>query len=134
MVFLRLVTDCGDAARITQEDITRSMQAHRDALLRACHRFLQMASLLSQQREDPLQAHRQTVEQTASALRASVSMKLQLEQLLRYAELSGLPWREVLEAYRDSGLLPVGSRKEGKERLEQLMRDLTDPAGEPHLC
>jgi hypothetical protein len=58
--------------------------------------------------------------------RASVTMKRQLHQLLTYAALCKTDWQSLLEQYRREGKLPVRSREEGKQRMEELRHELID--------
>lgn len=62
----------------------------------------------------------------AKDLHATVAMKRRLEQALRYAELAGIDWQEIVQEYHIQRLLPASDKEAGKQILERLIYELQD--------
>ena len=123
MVFLRLATDRGEA--VTAEAVSSAVERCLPNLLRV----LDILRALSREREEDMPDSSLYEE-----LRCSHAMRLRLAQLLRYAALARIPLEPVLDRYRAMHLLPCPGRKEGKEILERLERDLSEPCLQPPVC
>ena len=57
-------------------------------------------------------------------MRCSKVMGDQLAQLIKYCRLSGIDYKAVLDEYYTNGLLPCGSKREGKKCLFELKQRL----------
>lgn len=60
----------------------------------------------------------------AEQLHCSVTMERQLIQLLTYCELAGIQWKSIAEHFQNTGRIPVRTRSEGKQILEELRHEL----------
>lgn len=119
MLFLKVVSDHG---------IPEKGQAYQPGTL---HKLLSNAGgelvpffqgLLEEQEETPQLETSGETERLKEELHCSVTMAAEVEQLMRYVNLSGLELSTILEADREAGRLPCKDKKEGKGYLAQLKR------------
>lgn len=114
--FLKLVSDAGDAGSVTEETVTRLVEEHADKI-----------SDLIDMIRNRLSGVPGSIDNNDihDMLFASSTMKIQADELLRFAESLGLDGRQV---FIDAGLDEVSSRAQGKEVIARVRSILT------HIC
>ena len=106
MLFLKVVSDHGIREELPQE--------YQKEMLP----FLNV--LMNIQTEEETREWNIEAERLEKELHCSVTMAAEVEQLLRYVNLTGVNLHAVLEADRAAGILPCKDKKEGKAYLAQL--------------
>ena len=135
MIFLKVVTDHGREEGVTQKEMARSVVEGMEAcsgelseeIKRIYEHFVSSGGSETEgEQENPSDICNPDASELAKEFQASVTMELQLQQLLRYVVAAGMEtrfWEEV-SSYRQQELLPVNSRREGKKLLETLMKNI----------
>ncbi|MBQ1439275.1 MAG: hypothetical protein IIZ10_06275 [Solobacterium sp.] len=113
---LKLVSDFGETGQIQFDPAWSSMI--KNAVLQEAERMETVPPHPEKQVPD--------CAALAQELHATVAMKRRLEQALRYAELAGIDWNEIVRQYREDGLLPSADKEAGKQILERLIYDIQD--------
>lgn len=70
----------------------------------------------------------------ADSLLTSAAMRVQCQQLVRYAVLADFPVQAWIRSLRESGRLPVPDRRSGKKILDELQNTLTAGTIPAYLC
>ena len=122
MVFLRLVSDFGDADVSREEVISLQAQA-LPVYLSTLDAMEAFVSFFLSKPAEP-EAEDEAVSAFLQDIHATCAMRLQMEQLLRYARLTGFPTEEVLSRFRAEGKLPCPSKKEGVSLLAAFEHEL----------
>lgn len=121
MIFLKVVSDYGDGAVLNQETISRLIDKNMDSITESV-KLLDEAGFTAQQIFSP--EEEACINRTADGIRCSVTMKLQLRQLLHYYKLVNGSFIKMLDDFYTENLLPCKSKKEGKIYFEQLKEKL----------
>ena len=122
IVLLKAVSDAGETAALTPDRL-RAICAAVAAGVTDCLTGLSEAV-------DAYRAEEETIEEPAlmakaeADLNGSEAMRLRLHRILCWQALSGEDLRKLVRKLYEDGSLPAGSKKKGKEVLEQLERDI----------
>lgn len=127
ILVLRMPTDSGgeDAENLTPELISGMMEKNLPELESVLDRLRAFSRMLEKHEGELAEEDRNALLQVGEALRCSASMRMKLEQLIRYAVSAGIPYREFFERCGMEGRLPVPGRKEGKDLLAEFEHELT---------
>ena len=123
ILFVKIVSDDGDGRSVDAKTVERLTDAAAPVLLdliaRAGHMSDQIraghgtggtyADLLGRLEKD---------------LHVSETMRIQLEQLFKYAMLAEIDMKRLIEEYDKAGKLPCKDRREGKKILEQIRNSI----------
>ena len=113
---LKLVSDFGDTDKLTFDPAWAEKLS--EAVLAEAERMETVPARPAKRMPD--------CDALCSELHATAAMRARLEQALRYAELSGINWQAMEEAYRRKGLLPANDKETGKKLLEDFIHELQD--------
>ena len=116
--FLRLVTDAGEGQTVKAEDITRAMQSRLPELLSEIQEFLDRSRRLSEKPPVLKPEDEALLDRLCTDLHCSAVMTAQLQQLVKYLSLAGLPWQAHAEALYENGTLPCRDKRSGKKVLD----------------
>lgn len=120
MVFLKIVSDYGDADAVTPERVKELCSLHMEALADFAGRLC----AIGRREEKPALGDAAEEERLCRMLCCSVSMEASVKQLIRYCRLAGVEFDAAIrELYRE-GMLPCRTKKEGKRCLEELGKRL----------
>ncbi len=124
MVFLKVVSDAGEAEQVSSQQTASIMEAYQEPLLAFIKR-LSGISYGGTKRESSLWQERNArIERLSMDMHCSKVMKDLLEQHIHYLELSGAEYSSVIQDMYREGLLPCKDKREGKLRFEELKRRL----------
>ena len=132
MIFVKVVSDHGIQKKETDKErpqipMKELMEQTQEPLFSYLETLRKISDL---QEEDGIKQGRIRQESQNEAARlgeslhASVTMRMELEQLLYYWKLTGTGYQALLEEYSGRGILPVKDKREGKKILEQLKANL----------
>lgn len=123
MLFLKVVTDHGvdmqGQVAVDKEEFSRIMQ---DAGERAVVFFDEIRKLMCAQKAQNQEKEKTDATRLALAddLCCSVTMRVELEQLLTYWKLAGYDAKELIDEYYEQGLLPCKDKRVGRRVLNEL--------------
>ena len=132
--FIKLVSDAGE--RIDQSKITELFALQEEKICGYIDTLLgagaDKASIDKKTKGENIADSNATddtksswnIDRLTSDMRCSKVMGDQLSQLIKYCRLSGIDYKAVLEEYYAKGLLPCGSKREGKKCLFELKQRL----------
>ena len=120
MLFLRYATDTGESLP-SAEAVSEESARHLPVLLPILHSCLSFHEAL---REENRTGNPEVSEDLVRDLRCSESMRLQLRQMALYARLTCFPWDRMTAGLYHEGLLPAPGRKEGKDILARIRKQL----------
>lgn len=121
LIFLKVVSDYGDMIALKQDSVSRLIQKQISLMAEWIQR-LRGAGLTSQL---PFSLEEEEcLKKIAGDIRCSVTMELQLRQMLHYYKLVNGSFMETLNDFYVERTLPCNSKKEGKIYFEQLKEKL----------
>ncbi|MGN0255724.1 MAG: hypothetical protein ACI4D6_07105, partial [Chordicoccus sp.] len=112
---LKFVTDSGETEHITPDIVRHAAEV-------AVPQAAEYLRLIADRTECERTAV-PDIETLAEQLHASSTMRAQLLQLVRYADLMRIEWRGLVHQWADLGLFPAKDRRAGKRLLAEL-RDM----------
>lgn len=112
MLFFRFVSDTG-----TQLPDAKKLQTDAGKYTDLLIQIIEKLYVQEEKKEED-----GVVRKLAEDLCCSVTMERQLQKLLHYADLAGIPWRERIEVYYREEILPVKTREEGKKICHEIER------------
>lgn len=123
ILFVKIVSDTGDGKGVTSKTVEHLIEAAMpeiSTLLEQVRRFGEM----SVQETDPAKGRENALHQLEEDLHASETMRIQLEQLVRYGQLAGIDPDGLIQTCYKAGKLPCKDRREGKKILEKIRRSM----------
>lgn len=119
MSFVKIVSDAGEGEQVTPKAIEGLLASYKRELVTYIDDLREIADAqeLTQETYDDAQ-----IPQIAEDMRCSVVMENELRQNIRYCALSGLSWKAIFDEMYADGKLPAGSKREGKNYLEEFKR------------
>ena len=124
MSFLKLVSDAGAAGTVTAHQAEKLIETHIEDIA-AYIRLLSNIAETEQQQERELSGQAMAwVEKLSADLHCSKVMQDSLRQHIRYLELSGIHYEDILCKMYEEGQLPCKDKREGKVRFDELKRKL----------
>lgn len=123
MSFLKIVSDDGNPKEVTQEQTADLIALHIDDISGYLDR-LQKAAHKTDQKEDFCAADETLLKKLYADMHCSCAMSDAIRQHVRFALLSGRDYTSVIRAMYQEQKLPCKSKREGKNRLEELKRRL----------
>lgn len=132
MIFVKVVSDHGiQRNEMDREGLQIRMRELMEQTREPLFSYLETLRKISglQEKTGEMQRRiRQEAQKEAARLGkllyASVTMRMELEQLLYYWKLTGTGYQTLIEEYSGMGMLPVKDKREGKKILEQLKAKL----------
>ena len=122
MAFLKVVSDAGVDKRMTAEDLQHFFA---DSAEKICTWIEDVRTLSRSWKVEKVGAKEQEILQLlCDQTYASVTMRLQMEQLLRYCTLANIPYEKMIRGDLAEQTLCCRDRKEGKAYFEQLKERL----------
>lgn len=122
MIFLKVVSDEGDAGAVSKEQALHLMENNQDVLFDFIVKLQRLVS--HGERSSRRQEYDGLVRKLAEDLHCSKAMRDALAQHMHYLELAGTDYPSVIrEMYRE-GVLPCKDKREGKLCFEELKRRL----------
>lgn len=122
MFFLKVVSDGGNAAEVSGEQVTCIMEAHREKLCGFIRQLSAMGKKSCQFCEE--QRGGIVFEKLSADMHCSEVMKNSLRQHIRYLTLAGIDYMPVVQDMYREGLLPCEDKRKGKLCLEEFKRRL----------
>ncbi|MCI8634329.1 MAG: hypothetical protein HFJ05_01835 [Eubacterium sp.] len=120
MAFLKIVSDCREAAAVTPEQVRRLTDPHMGALAG----YVKMLYEIGQKERQSDPVPEALLKQLCRDLYCSASMEASLRQHIRYCILAGIDYEgRILEMYRKNRL-SCRNKREGKRCFEELKRRL----------
>jgi nucleoside phosphorylase len=117
MFFLKIVSDAGRGNEVSPEQLEKVMEQAADSIVD----FLRE---LGEYQETRLQTDAPLcLDRLYEEFCCSQTMKNMLKQYVTYWTLSGVDYEEKISRMREEGKLPCKDRREGKKRLEELIKD-----------
>lgn len=141
MCFLKIVSDAGAGRTVTAEILTDLVERNTDRVLGQMDWLRQSASVWDSgmaeigDEEMPVVVDmewsldrttqwQEDCECLCEELHCSQTMRAAVEQCIRYWTLAGVGYGQTLEQMRAEGLLPCRDKREGKQRFEELKKQL----------
>lgn len=123
MMFLKVVSDQGAAAKVSKENVHHLMETYQETLFDFIGGFSAIA-YADQGNPEDLQQKEIRMETLFADLHCSKAMRDALRQHIHYWDLAGKEYASVIgELYRE-GLLPCKDKREGKLCFEEIKRRL----------
>lgn len=123
MLFLKVVSDQGAAAKVSKENVHHLMETYQETLFDFI-KGLPAIAYGDQRNAEDLQQKELRMETLCADLHCSKAMRDALRQHIHYWELAGREYASVIgEMYRE-GLLPCKDKREGKLCFEEIKRRL----------
>lgn len=124
MVFLKVVSDSGNAEHISEKQVESLMEEYRERLTD----FVRRCGHLSGEKEKhnfPMErVEEDVVEKLCADMHCSKTMRDLLNQYIRYLVLAKADYASVIQSMYREGLLPCRDKREGKLRFEEFKRRL----------
>lgn len=124
MIFIKIISDVGQPEKLTAGQVTALIKARAEALGAYIRRLYEAGRAEAQQETERDEEQEMEIRQLCADLHCSQVMQAAVRQSLKYACLSGVNYRAVLDEFYGSGRLPCRDKREGKQRLEELKRRL----------
>lgn len=122
MIFLKIVSDCGEAGEVSGEWAERLMEQYQEPLTDYIRR-IERITWKSGCGEDRLRQKEEALfQKLAGDMHCSRAMGDSLRQYIRYLTLSRSDYMDVINNIYENGLLPCKDRREGKQCFEELKR------------
>ena len=112
IIFLKMVSDAGDVDGVTEEFVNSMVESH----------LPKIEELINNIRESIGTKADKNNEDLYELLKASASMKVQIDELMRFAESLGVDGRKLFD---EAGAGEVTSRVIGKEVIARVREELT---------
>ena len=112
MIFLKMVSDNGDVGGVTEASVNALVESY----------VPKIEELISKVREGITPSCNKSNEDLYDLLKASASMKVQIDELMRFAESMGMDGRKLFD---EAGASEVTSRAGGKEVTARVRSVLT---------
>lgn len=147
MIFLKMISDCGEHSKQSGEFIRQLMEMHEEELGAFMEQLLQIKQHLRYKQQSAAASQSGSTDQKKQAeysenwidqlcadLHCSKAMCNLLRQYIRYAALAGIDYsKAVREMYQDHRL-PCKDKREGKQRFEEFKHRLLSPVFFTYLC
>lgn len=117
MCFLKIISDTGDGRALSAGMLTDLIERNSDRIFGQIDWLRQSAFVWDMKR-------REDCEHLCEELHCSQTMRAAVEQCVRYWVLAGVDYQKTLRQMREDGLLPCRDKREGKQRFEELKRQL----------
>ena len=120
MGFLKIVSDHGETAAVTPEQVRRLTDLHMETMAG----YVNMLRDAGREEEQGDFGSEALARQLCEDMYCSVSMEASLRQHIRYCALAGMDYEgRIREMYRENRL-PCRDKREGKRCFEELKRRL----------
>lgn len=113
---IKIVSDMGDGANLTEDKVRDLVRGRIDIIRHVTDVYSGGVSRSEMCESEP------DIGEYAELFRCSETMRNEIMRLLRYSLSSRIDMPGMIEKMRKEGLLPVASRKDGKEMLNVLRR------------
>lgn len=124
MSFLKMVSDSGNADKVTPEQISSLMEKNIEKIAEYINNLIYIGKS-ENQRENIMNGEDTLfLEKLCEDMHCSKVMGDSLKQYVLYCILSGISYKPVIEQMYADGKLPCGSKREGKKYFEELKRQL----------
>lgn len=124
MIFLKVVSDNGNAAEVSKEQVTSLMQNYQDCIIDYLMQTAAITKEHSDHNNEMNEKDKQIVETFCTDLHCSKAMRDSMRQYIRYMTLSGMDYISMIRELYEKNLLPCKDKKEGKQRFEEFKRRL----------
>ena len=131
MQFLKVVSDQGEAGRLSGETVRQLMEAHREKIFAYMQQLLQQAPHQSGQKDSRME---QWMDRLCADMHCSKAMEDRLRQYVRYAFLAGIDWQQAATQMYAQQWLPCRDKREGKKCFEQFKQRLLSAVSITHIC
>lgn len=127
MIFLKVVSDSGEAQEVTKEQVLQRMDQYKNPIV-AYIRTLQKISKENKAAQERKTAQNNgtkkegLVERLSEDMHCSSAMKEALREFIRELLMSRINPLPAIEEMYEKGLLPCKDKREGKLRFEELKR------------
>jgi hypothetical protein len=112
IIFLKMVSDAGDVDGVTEEFVNSMVESHLPKIEELINNIRESIGTSAVKNNDDLY----------ELLKASASMKVQIDELMRFADSLGVDGRKLFD---EAGAGEVTSRAEGKEVVARVRSILT---------
>ena len=124
MIFLKVVSDNGNAAEVSKEQVTSLMHKYQDCIIDYLMQTAAITKEHSDHNNEMNEKDKQIVETFCTDLHCSKAMRDSMRQYIRYMALSGMDYIGMIRELYEKNLLPCKDKKEGKQRFEEFKRRL----------
>lgn len=145
MCFLKIISDAGEGRAVTAEMLTAFMEENIDRIMghiewlekTAFNNVMEGMAGVGAPAADsgagqPEKKQRtafddrwqKDVERLCAELHSSQTMRAAVEQCARYWTLAGIDYQKIVRRMREQGMLPCRDKREGKQRFEELKKQL----------
>lgn len=124
MSFLKIVSDAGAASTVSVHSVEQMMAIHVEGIAAYIRQLCNIAK--TEQYEEKILSDRAAawIDRLSADLHCSKVMQDSLRQHIRYLELAGSQYEDILGEMYAEGKLPCKDKREGKVRFEELKRKL----------
>lgn len=120
MVFLKIVSDGGDANVVSERQINGLMEAHQKMLFEFVGDLCEYARANAGTKKNMTCSQEAFLEKLCADLHCSRAMRDSLIQHIHYLALEGVEYVPVIQEMYGEGLLPCKDKREGKLRFEEF--------------
>lgn len=122
MIFLKIVSDCGEAGEVSGQQIQRLMERYQEPLIDYILRIGRITGKRDWGEGCLRKKEEALLEKLVGDMHCSRAMEDSLRQYIRYLTLSRNDFMDVINNMYENGLLPCKDRREGKLCFEELKR------------
>lgn len=124
MNFLKIVSDNGNAAAVSREQVALLMETCQDSILDYITRIAALTQKNASRKSELRADEEQLFETFCADLHCSKAMRDSMKQCIRYLALSGMDYTGMIRELYEKKLLPCKDKKEGKQRFEEFKKRL----------
>lgn len=124
MIFLKIVSDRGNAKSVVPEQVEQRMEAYRDILFDYIRQLQLFADTSGQHENCKKHKEEALIEKLCADMHCSKVMSDSLRQNIRYLSLAGMDYASVIQEMYEEERLPCKDKREGKICFEELKRRL----------
>lgn len=124
MVFIKIVSDGGDANLVSERQINNRMETYQKMLFEFVENLCEYARANAGTERDMACLQEAFLEKLCADLHCSRAMRDSLVQHIHYLILEGVEYVPVIQEMYGEGLLPCKDKREGKLRFEEFKRRL----------
>ena len=124
MLFIKLVSDHGNASEVSKDRVEKLMVQHQDVFCGFIRQLLQISLKIAGSKEPLDEETKQLTDRLCADMHCSKVMGDSLRMQIRYLSLTGEDVSVVIQQMYEDGLLPCKDKREGKIRFEEFKRRL----------
>lgn len=124
MIFLKIVSDRGDAEAVSKEQTILILEKYKDCIFDYIEQISAIMSKIGCHKSCLSKEQETLIETFCMDLHCSKAMKDSMRQYIQYLTLTKTDYVSIIRDMYDKKLLPCKDKREGKRRFEEFKRRL----------